>query len=252
MINDKYNEERNFVSLTTDIFEEWENKYIDRSFVFDGIVDENEWDKQEIKICFLLKEAYTKDKKNYFKWSLSKWLNRDESSVINTWNTVALWTYGILNTTESNIPEYPDLNLYNRDEKHNILKKISAVNVKKVDGVKKSDWYDLKNYAEKDKELLRKQIDRINPDIIICGKTFDFLRIIYGASYDETKKCVDDKGEIKNSDKGYVVFTNIKTKKKTIVIDYYHPANQFPSKVNFYALCALYQQALKSDDFNRP
>ena len=197
MSKDKYSKERNYISLTKDIFEEWENKYIDKSFVYDGIVDETEWDNQETKICFLLKEAYTEDKINYFKWSLSKWLNKDKNSVINTWNTVALWTYGILQTTETVIPEYPFIKDFGKEEKHNILKKISAVNVKKVDGVKKSDWYDLKNYAEKDKELLRKQIDKINPDVIICGKTFDFLRIIYGASYDEKKKCVDDNGEIK-------------------------------------------------------
>lgn len=245
MSKDKYSEERSFISLTKDIFEDWENKYIDKSFVYDGIVDETEWNNQETKICFLLKEAYTEDKINYFKWSLSKWLNKDKNSVINTWNIVALWTYGILKTTEVFIPEYPNINDFDKEKKHSILKKISAVNVKKVDGVKKSDWYDLKNYAEKDKELLRKQIDRINPDIIICGKTFDFLRIIYGASYDKKKKCVDDNGEIKNSNKGYVVFTNTETQKKTIVIDYYHPANQFPSKVNFYALCTFYQQALK-------
>ncbi len=52
MINDKYNEERNFVSLTTDIFEKWENKYKDKSFVFDGIIDENEWNKQKQKYVF--------------------------------------------------------------------------------------------------------------------------------------------------------------------------------------------------------
>ena len=245
MLNDKYSEERNFNSLTTDIFEKWENKYKGRSFVFDGIIDENEWSKQNPKICFLLKEAYTEDKENYFKWSLSKWLNKDKNSVINTWNTVALWTYGILNTTESEIPGYPDQNYFDKGKKHDILKKISAVNVKKVDGVKKSNWYDLKNYAEADRSLLREQIDKINPDVIVCGKTFDFLRIIYGASYNEKKNCVDDNGEIKYSDKGYVIFTNKNTNKRIIVVAYYHPANQFPSKVNFYALCAFYQQALK-------
>lgn len=248
MSNDKYSEERNFTSLTTDIFEEWENKYKDRSFVFDGIIDENEWNKQKTKICFLLKEAYTEDKENFFKWSLSKWLNKDKNSVINTWNTVALWTYGILNTTETNIPEYPDLNLYNKDEKHNNLKKISAVNVKKVDGVKKSNWYDLKNYAEEDRNLLRRQIEKINPDVIVCGGTFDFLRIIYGASYNEKKKRVDDNGEIKTTNKGYIIFTN-SMGKKVIIIDYYHPANRYPSMLNYYAICGIYQQALKENKF---
>lgn len=201
MDNSKYIEERNFISLTKDIFERWENKYINKSFVYDGIVDEKEWSKPELKICFLLKEAYTKDKSNYFKWSLSKWLNEEKNSVINTWNTVALWTYGILHTTETEIPEYPNEKKFSKEDKHSFLKKIAAINVKKIDGKEKSEWYDLKEYAINDADLLREQIDIINPDVIVCGKTFDFLRIIYGASYDEKKNCIDDKGEIKSSDK---------------------------------------------------
>lgn len=248
MINDQYNEERNFVSSTADIFEEWENKYIDRSFVFDGIVDENEWDKQETKICFLLKEAYTKDKKNYFKWSLSKWLNRDESSVINTWNTVALWTYGILHTTKTAISEFPDASAFDKAKKHSLLKRISAVNVKKVDGQEKSDWYDLKDYAISDRLLLKKQIERIDPDVIVCGSTFDFLRIVYGASYDDKKKRVNDDGEIKFTDKGHTIITNSKGK-KIIIINYYHPANRYPTLLNYYAICGIYQQALKTNNF---
>ncbi len=248
MLNDKYSEERNFVLSTADIFEEWESKYSDRCFVFDGIVDENEWDKQETKICFLLKEAYTKDKTNHFKWSLSKWLSEDKKSVINTWNTVALWTYGILHTTKTAIPEFPDTKDFDKAKKHCLLKRISAINIKKVDGQETSNWYDLKDYAISDKLLLKKQIERIDPDIVVCGSTFDLLRIIYGASYNEKKKCVDDNGEIKITNKGYTIITNSKGK-KTIIINYYHPANRYPSLLNYYAICGIYQQALKTNNF---
>lgn len=31
----------------------------------------------------------------------------------------------------------------------------------------------------------------------------------------------------------------------TLIIDFYHPANQYPKFMNYYALCTVYQQALK-------
>lgn len=30
----------------------------------------------------------------------------------------------------------------------------------------------------------------------------------------------------------------------TLIIDFYHPANQYPKFMNYYSLCAVYQQAL--------
>ena len=33
-----------------------------------------------------------------------------------------------------------------------------------------------------------------------------------------------------------------------IVLDYYHPANQYPDLLNYYGLLGIYQQALKDTD----
>lgn len=228
--------------ITKELFDKWESKYPDKCFVYDGIVNLEEWGQQKLKICFLLKEAYTEDEKNYFRWSLSEWLNDEIDSVINTWDIVPLWVYGILNTTETSIASYPGGDALDKNTKHNLLKRIAAVNVKKAGGSKNSDWYDLVKYAVDDKEFLKEQLETINPDVILCGSTYDFLRVVYGATYDAERKRIKDDGKIPNdfTDKGFFIMND-----KTIVIKYYHPQNHFPSKVNYYAVCAIYQQALK-------
>lgn len=222
-----------------ELFNEWEKDDHCEHFIRDGIVNANEWFEQKTKICFLLKEAYTNEEH----FCLNNWLNEDETCVKNTWKTVSLWVDGIFKTDETNIPVYAESNALDRKARHDLIKKIAAVNIKKSDGKKRSDWYNLAEYADRDKEKLKKQLEIINPDVIVCGSTYDFLRIIYGTKYDiEKKKVVNDTGEIPEdkTDKGYFI-----TKDKKIIIKYYHPQNQFPSKVNFYAICCLYQQALK-------
>lgn len=42
------------------------------------------------------------------------------------------------------------------------------------------------------------------------------------------------------SENGYAVVEN------QIILDFYHPSNQYPSVLNYYAICGLYQQALKA------
>lgn len=37
--------------------------------------------------------------------------------------------------------------------------------------------------------------------------------------------------------------------KKVIIISFYHPANRYPSLLNYYAICGIYQQALKTNNF---
>ena len=78
------------------------------------------------------------------------------------WNRVAFMTTSILNS------------LGFKTDIDNALSKIAVINIKKSEGVSKSDLYgDIVNYLIEDKELLKKQIELVNPDILVCGRTFD-------------------------------------------------------------------------------
>lgn len=68
-------------------------------FISDGIVDEVVWNNQiGKKILYVLKEAYGENED----WNLTEWLLRTKPST-SIWKRVIEWTYGIQNTTESNI-----------------------------------------------------------------------------------------------------------------------------------------------------
>ena len=128
-----------------------------------------------------------------------------------------------------------------------MLQNISVVNVKKSDGEPHSKWENLVKYAKDDADLLRREIDLISPDVIVCGNNSSLLRIVYGASVDEKGNvchdgAIDEKSYWFMHDNGYLWFDD------KLIIDFYHPANQFPKMMNFYTLCCIYQKALKKKE----
>lgn len=201
----------------------WEKKHKQASylrFIRDGIVDLEEWNRQETpKVCFFLKEAYTKqDEYNLVK-------NLQESSPWNMWRKVAVWTAAIHNTYLGE--RLLDLGVIRANE-HNLIKKIAVVNVKKSNGNSQSNENDLEVFAKDDKQELKRQLELINPDVIICGYTLHFLKKVLGNE---------------------LYLTNIEDKmygfwKDKIIIDYYHPACHYPNKINYYTLSAIYSNAV--------
>lgn len=70
------------------------------------------------------------------------------------------------------------------------------------------------------KERIKKEIELINLDIIICGKTFYFLEQI-----------LDD---IKKYDNSLIAKW-----KNILITDYYHPIVRYSNKVNYYSLLSI-------------
>lgn len=230
------------------LFEEWQERHFKKGNDFfnqDGIVNYNVWEQQTTKrICFFLKEAHQRD---YHIWSLTEWLcneNGGAGAVQKMWHTVAEFTYGLLNTTANSIPPYADAKALSESEKSALLQKIAIVNVKKSEGKSNSKWADLIDYAKNDADLIRRELDIIDPDIIVCGNNSSLLRIVYGAEVDSKNKVLHN-GRIDENlynfmdENGYVWLED------KLIIDFWHPANQFPKIMNFYTLCCIYQKALE-------
>lgn len=213
------------------LFREWEADNLNHGnnhFIDDGIVNESVWAEQKVKICFFLKEAYLsdEDKKNGLKWNLVK-DTLNNGIIKKMWHSVAEWTYGVLNTTETVIPVYHNLTY---EEKGDALRKIAVVNVKKSDGKPGSSWDNLVEVVNRDKCFIRKEIEIIKPDVLICGNNASLLRTIYDDKLTESE-------QLEKGDFGWI--------DDMLIIDFYHPANLFPKFMNYYTLCAIYQQALK-------
>lgn len=206
-----------------DLFDIWEKKHLDtghKRFIRDGIVDENCWlENQTVpKICFFLKEARTKEEH----YILTDDLRNNEPWRL--WQRVAVWTQAIQMA-------FSGEEAYNEEKiklkSHDAIKQIAVVNVKKSDGMKESDDDDLRVYAEQDKDLLKKELEIINPDIIVCGYTFGLLNTVLG----------DELNAEKTWDTMYGFW------KDKLVIDYFHPACHYPNRVNYYALMSICRMA---------
>lgn len=196
-------------------------------FISDGIVNEVVWNNQiGKKILYVLKEAYGENED----WNLTEWLLRTKPST-SIWKRVIEWTYGIQNTTESKIAKYsPDIYEHHTE----LFNNIAVVNLKKSGGKSSSDYGEIEAYALADKEEIKKQLRLIAPDIILCRSTFGALNHVFDDQIcPEGMQCDN-----------WFYYTDIISDNRTLVIDYYHPANYYPALLNYYAVTNIFQQAL--------
>lgn len=152
-------------------------------FIPDGIVDETTWKmvKPGKRILYILKEAY-EDDHNKKQWSLNKEL-RDYGPWNSIWNRVCEWTRGIHETTEEKIARYtPASKMGNNGtmSANEWLRKIAVMNIKKSGGLNKSDYGEISAYADADAQEIIREIELINPDIVVCGATFADINRITG------------------------------------------------------------------------
>lgn len=206
-----------------EIYNRYREKYADRNsyLILDGIVDIENYEG----ILFLLKEAYANEQE-FDEWDLAQGLAA--TGPWGMWHHVAKWTYGLLNTDKDHIARYCNLS---NDDRNALLRKISVVNVKKVNGTSSSEYEDLLQYTTSNIEILRREINHVQPKIIVCGGTFDFLKQIYGL-------------EIERSNDNWYYWLDLENMKNILVLDYFHPAVRYPELLTYYGLTNIYQQAL--------
>lgn len=139
-----------------------------------------------------------------------------------------VWTQAIYNAFNDNICEYDDEVL--RSKEKEIIDRIAVVNVKKSNGGSESEYEDLKKYALEDRLEIKRELEIIQPDIIVCGNNLSLLKLVLGE-------------ELQNDD----TWDNMLALwKDTLVLDYYHPAVHYPNRVNYYALMAICDVARKN------
>ncbi len=223
------------------LLKEWKLKYPDSVFISDGIVNKEKWKTQKVRPLFLLKEAYGGDSD----WDLiddylSNFINDSDNTPIKsrTWRRVVQWTHGIFNTNKTTLAQLPSSFSENSAE---WLNSIAVVNVKKVNGKRYSIMTNINKYAESDRAFLKRQIELIDPTVIICGYTIKSLNIIL---YNTKKKGVKN---YKKPHKDWHYSTKINDK-NVIVLDFYHPANWLAGGDlwNYSKITEIYQKALQS------
>lgn len=220
-INKSYNEENKETQIVIDH---------SKVFIRDGVVNKKVWycENKKKRILFVLKEAYGGEAS----WSLADEL-KIRAPWASIWKRVVEWTYGVQNTTVDKIARYEPASI-SMEADNEWLNQISVINIKKSGGVSSSKYEEILLYADFDKLELRKQIEIIDPEIIVCGSTFGALNLLYDNQI-RTKEFYCD---------NWYYFTDVIGGKDRLVIDYYHPANHYPALLNYYGLINIYQQAL--------
>ena len=132
--------------------------------------------------------------------------------------------------------EYMASGRFNSDTLRKTLSKTAIVNLKKTWGGASTDWAALNSYLQNEAapEVLRKEIEYINPDLVICGsrQVFDFAKKIFDGEIQTLS--------VKDSPK-----TDYFRKDNSIFLDFYHPADYYKERKEIYnnsmeTFCALH------------
>ncbi|MDI9311293.1 MAG: hypothetical protein QM535_13870 [Limnohabitans sp.] len=140
------------------LFDKWhEEIYPDEKiFIRDGIINEVIWESTPKKILFIAKEA---NNRSDVSWDFREWWGDSFNYTFS--HRVAEWAYGIL----ENFTDYDTIDSYVK--KLETLQKIAFMNINKTGGVGTASNQELKNHIDKSKSYILKQIEIINPEIII-------------------------------------------------------------------------------------
>lgn len=208
---------------------------------YDGIVDEDSYNKESIKLLVLMKETNGNDKKSknsnsHDDWDYIDWIKKQQSEGIPingeaanpfytyTFRKLCLWLTEFFDIVEKGTCRFEEY--FTDDGKIDItrvrssLKKAAIINLKKSWGNESTDARELYNYAVKPdiSLILNRQMKIISPDIVLCCSpvVFEIARKVYGDG--------NEPFLIKSS----ITIPNKKMRLmfigKTIFVEFYHPA----------------------------
>lgn len=203
-------------------------------FIRDGIICLEQWfsQSQKVRPLFLLKEAYGGDKD----WDLVQDHLMGQEKIIKMWNRISHWTYGLCATSADCIASYiPDLPVGSFGNTY--LRQAAAVNIRKSGGEKNSSIDVIRSYADFDAKRLLEQLQLCDPTVIVCCYTGSALDIIWKEATGRVVRTPY------NENLYYTIRLN---QRDVLVLDYWHPANQYPDIMNYYSLMVIYQMALKN------
>jgi hypothetical protein len=146
--------------------------------ICDGIINIEKYVKAKFKILWILKEPYDyieDGKPHGGGWDLKETLNTKKVTELGrsiaTLNPIIYTSFGILNDFCS----WDHMQSITNLEIFETLEYISYINVKKLPGFTQSISKEIANAYTENKEILLKQIDVCEPDIIIGGSTLELF-----------------------------------------------------------------------------
>ena len=210
------------MSRMDELFEEWKQRMGEEAerMCLDGIVCEENYESADPKLLFIAKEPNHPEGPGFdFREAFCKEV-RYAFSI-----RLCEWAYGIWNG-------FPPLSVVDEVDRLEVMRSISFMNLKKVGGTGSADYERIRSITDRDKDLLRRQIEIIDPDVIIGGVGNSCLWsllfpgiVLQNCGFDIPVARV---GNVK-------------------VIDFYHPSYRVPRAMSYSLLGRVFQ----SDGFRR-
>lgn len=167
--NEYYNLLMENKSKTDAIFAE-DHKHTDDNegcgFAIDGPINPNVWDELDYRILFLLKETFDMDGcDSCIIMGMPEKFNDSKTNL-----NISKLSHFLIKTLSKEF-DISRSDFYKLDDSTlmEAYSKIAIVEVKKTSGINESDDSVIREHSRLNKEFIAKQIELLNPSIIICG-----------------------------------------------------------------------------------
>ncbi len=210
----------------------YKNYYGDKfnSIITCGVVDEETYLSVYPKIVFLLREAHTEETE----WSIPLGLRRNvekglkgeplEKRYMYTWRQAGVWAYSI-------IYSFDNYRILRKDSYVTKgLRAIGMTNLKKTGGKASSKLRLISYHAKQEKALWQKELAVMNPDLILCGNTYNI--VVDNLNSDRNLLTEID------SKRYYYSLYNVNSK-RVVVLDFWHPNSRRKRDDNLSSLNIL-------------
>jgi hypothetical protein len=207
--------------MNTDILAEWRlrERHRKQPFITGGVIDPAKWEGAPRKVLFLLKEAYDTSPASQGFDLCELVRDRWKGPRGRTWFQIGRWAHLIQHSKPATIPAYPN----SRCEITEAVVASAVVNVRKSGGAKSSDADVIREYAAADGDLLLRQIDGIQPDVVICGGVWNAVRYLWPGAE--------------------LLSTCYFQTSSYAIIDFWHPAVRWPNELLYFGLAGIIQAA---------
>jgi hypothetical protein len=179
-----------------------------------GIVDEETYLSVYPKIVFLLREPHTEETG----WSIPSGLSRNvekglkgeplEKGYMYTWRQAGVWAYSIIHGFDNYSVLKSDIHVAKG------LQAIGMTNLKKTGGGASSNLREISYYARNEKDLWQRELEIMNPNLVICGSTYQDVQKNLG---------LDEHDLAKIDGKPYSYSVYGASQGQRVIIDFWHP-----------------------------
>ncbi len=138
-----------------DLFNKWKTKEGNEFFCRDGFINKETYEEQVNKVLFIAKESnVSKGTDNDFFWLQSVANGKSDSKILSRRISIMTNAY------------YNNFSCVNKSLDN--LQKIAYMNINKSGGSSRTNATKLWEYANNHKDYIKKEIEIINPNLIVC------------------------------------------------------------------------------------